>query len=194
MTIVDKENNIAKQEQGKHIFLLGYMGSGKSSIGIRLAQKLGVRYIDTDDLIEAGEGMSITEIFSKRGEEYFRDLEQKTLLELKAYPPSIISTGGGMPCYNDGVSLMNDMGITVYLEASVDELVNRLWSERDKRPLISNLKDESELFGFISKHLSERNSFYLKASYKVDADLEPDKLIKELMLIPGLSENKDSGH
>jgi len=188
---VSKENNISNQKQKKHIFLLGYMGSGKSKLGERLARALAKNFVDTDDTIENKTGMPIRDIFSERGEDHFRNLEQQLLKELIAYPPSIIATGGGMPCYNNGVGLMNEIGTTIYLETGVDVLVQRLWPEKEKRPLLSKLQDERALFDFINKHITVRSECYLKSDYTVNADLDIDAMIEKLMLIPVVAENKD---
>lgn len=193
MTIVSDKNKISQEKKKKHIFLLGYMGSGKSMLGGRLAQILDKDCIDTDDTIEARAGMTITEIFSQVGEAGFRNLEKQFLEELVPHPPSIISTGGGMPCYNEGLGLMKATGILIYLEASIDVLVDRLWQEKHKRPLLSHLNDKATLFEFVNRHLSERQACYQKSDYTVNAHLDADQLIEKLMLIPGVAENTYPG-
>ncbi|MFK8005889.1 MAG: shikimate kinase [Saprospiraceae bacterium] len=141
------------------IFLLGFMGSGKSYSGKRLAEKFGMSFIDLDDYIETKEERTIREIFEKEGEDYFREIEKTCLHELGGKKMTIISTGGGTPCFFDNMSWMNKNGVTVFLETSVDILSNRLFDEMQKRPLLKGFS-EKELKYFIEKKLEERNPFY----------------------------------
>lgn len=141
------------------IFLLGFMGSGKSYSGKRLAEKFGMSFIDLDDYIEEKEGRTIREIFEKEGEGYFRKVEKECLYEMGEKEMTIISTGGGTPCFFDNIKWMNENGVTVFLETSVEVLSNRLFDEMQKRPLLKNFSKE-ELKNFIEKKLEERNPFY----------------------------------
>lgn len=141
------------------IFLLGFMGSGKSFSGKRLAEKFGMSFIDLDAYIEAKEGRTIREIFEEEGEDYFRKVERECLHEMAEKEMTIISTGGGTPCFFDNMKWMNDRGITVFLETSVDVLANRLFNEMKKRPLLKDFSKE-ELKKYIEKKLEERNPFY----------------------------------
>ncbi len=154
------------------IFLLGYMGCGKSTIGKSLAQKLNIPFIDLDQVIENQENESIKAIFGKRGELYFRKLERQVLQDLIAQEsPAVISLGGGTPCYFEN---MNDLAqskhYSVYLKASIPTLAGRLKDEKALRPMIAHLTDDAALTEFIGKHLFERNAFYQKAKllYAID--------------------------
>jgi shikimate kinase len=154
----------------KHIFLIGYMGCGKSFWGKRLADSLKLEFIDLDDLIEKREGLSIPEIFKKYGEPSFREREQKALLsvgDLKS--SSVISTGGGAPCFHDNMSEMNIMGRTLFLEAHPVILKQNILKSDDERPIVKAIPKE-DLEVYISKHLNERLPFYQKAKLKVNVD------------------------
>ncbi|MFH1319399.1 MAG: shikimate kinase [Bacteroidota bacterium] len=166
------------------IFLLGYMGCGKSAIGKQLAKKLGFDFIDSDLFIENKCKKSIPEIFEAHGEEKFRELEQNCLKEIINISGSridssghVISTGGGTPCFYNNMELMNNSGITIYLQMSVENLMNRLIHQKKSRPLIKNLSDE-ELKDHISENLKKRENYYLQAKHIVNAEtLKIDELI-----------------
>ena len=153
------------------IFLIGYMGSGKSTIARLLAEKTGVSSFDSDNLIEKKTGMSVPEIFQQKGEIYFRKLEHEMLKTIIASPePMIVSLGGGTPCYANNHELLNGEGvISVYLKGSIATLSERLSKSKTKRPLIDGLA-ENELGEFIAKHLFDRSYYYNKATYKVNID------------------------
>lgn len=163
----------------KPIFLIGYMGSGKSTLGNALAPLTGLRFIDLDDYIESREGMKITEIFSTRGEQAFREMERAALAEVAAMEDVIVGCGGGTPCRPGAMELMNDRGTTVYLDASFPRLLARLKEGRAKRPLIARLDDE-ELASFISSSLETRMPYYSLASESFPSDrLEDEGQIAE---------------
>ncbi len=152
------------------IVLVGYMGSGKSSIGKLLAQSLDYTFIDLDEEIEKSEGSSVTEIFKTRGELYFRKVEHQILKKILASSSNyILALGGGTPCYFENINLCNKYATTFYLQVSVKTLYERLVAKKNKRPLIAHLKDTS-LKEFIAKHLFERSHFYLKALHKIITD------------------------
>ena len=151
----------------KPIFLIGYMGSGKTTLAKKLASKLEVPFIDTDDEIVKEIGMSITEYFQLHGEEKFRELERKQLLKT-AQQNAIVSTGGGSPCFFDNMQWMNENGISVYLQMSPKSLFDRLsQSKPNKRPILIG-KTEEELFNFITEKLTEREPFYQQAHLIID--------------------------
>tara|TARA_B100000927_G_scaffold358_1_gene469 strand:- start:451 stop:972 length:522 start_codon:yes stop_codon:yes gene_type:complete len=153
------------------IFLIGYMGSGKTVVGKSLSKSINYNFYDLDKFIELNEKKSISEIFRLKNEIYFREIESKYLNELiSVKEKKIISTGGGTPCYSNNIDLINNNSVSIYLKASVDTLVKRLNDAKINRPLISHLKDKSELKDFISKHLFERNYFYEKAKIKIKTD------------------------
>jgi shikimate kinase len=152
-----------EKEANGNIFLIGYMGSGKTTIGKLLAKKLNLQFIDVDLFIENRHRKSVAAIFEEKGEAGFRDIERRTLQEIAGFENTVISTGGGLPCFFDNMDVMNQSGITVYFKVSVKELVSRLTTGKQNRPLIKDKKKE-ELYEFIDRSLSNRESFYRKAS------------------------------
>ena len=150
------------------IYLIGFMGVGKSKKGRKLALRLGFQYIDMDEWIEEKEKMTIPEIFKSKGESYFRQVEYEAVKFLSKVESAVISTGGGSPCYFDAIELMNASGITIYLKGSPAFLLKRLKESKKKRPLIEALSSE-ELLNFITTKLDERAPFYEKAKFQIDA-------------------------
>lgn len=158
------------------IFLIGFMGCGKSTLGRKLATKLGYDFIDLDHQIEKQIGMSIGAYFAANGEEAFRAFERKTLQELDYPSNCVVATGGGAPCYFDNIEWINNNGVSVYIEMSPAALARRLENGKEKRPLLKDMNQE-EMIGFIEKKLEERDPFYLQASLKVSGiNLSPDDL------------------
>jgi shikimate kinase len=155
----------------KKIILLGYMGSGKSTIARRLSKITNIPCIDLDKNIEERTNLSIDQIFKIHGEIYFRKLERTVLLELlTSSNDEIISLGGGTPCYANNHELLNGEGIfSIYLKASVETLFERLVSNKNKRPIIAD-KTEEELKEFIAKHLFDRSYYYNQAQHKLSID------------------------
>lgn len=151
------------------IVLLGYMGSGKTTVGKNLAAILKLPFLDLDEYIEAGEKQSIAEIFEGRGELYFRNKEQLYLREILSQESDfVLSTGGGTPCYGDNLGiLLASQAAVVYLKVPIMELVQRLTKQKAQRPLIRHIPD-GELPEFIGKHLFERNNFYNRANLVID--------------------------
>ena len=156
----------------KKIVILGYMGSGKSTIAKLLSKKLDIMNVDLDNYIEKKENKSISNIFQISGELFFRRIENKYLRDLlDSHNYKIISIGGGTPCYSNNIELIiKSKCIIFYLRANVDTLADRLFNEKDKRPIISRIKSKKDLKTFISKHLFERNQFYLKSNFVIDVD------------------------
>lgn len=150
--------NIVEQSP---IFLIGYMGVGKTTIGKQLAKKIGFSFFDTDQWIEDKMQLSIPEVFRDHGESYFRDLEKKAIDQIPK-EKIIIATGGGLPCFGNLMQTMNEIGLTVYLHRPVKELVQRLKNAKTNRPLISD-KSEGELFNFISSQITQREKYYCQA-------------------------------
>lgn len=158
------------------IFLIGYMGSGKSTAGTKLATKLDYEFIDMDTFIETEYQLTIPEIFATKGEKEFRAMEHNALKKLIEKKNLIIACGGGTPCYYNNMELMNNSGITVYLKMSADSLVSRLMNAKDKRPLIAN-KTETELRAFVNRQLEKREDAYHQAQFTVKGkDLNLDEL------------------
>ena len=139
------------------------MGSGKTTIGRLLAKELCFDFIDTDSFIEVQQGMTIAEIFELHGEAAFRKMEHKLLLELQSYGSAVISTGGGMPCYNDNMDIMLSYGKVAYLKTSPQALAQRLIISQNERPLIKG-KTETELLQYITEQLSKREPIYNRAN------------------------------
>ncbi len=147
------------------------MGSGKSTVGRKLAKELKKTFVDLDDYIVEKEGKTISEIFSQEGEQSFREIEHNALKEIASKKNQIVATGGGAPCYYNNMELMNESGKTVFLQLSVNKLAERLALEKSHRPLIATLSDE-ELINFISRKLEERDRFYNKASLIINSESE----------------------
>jgi shikimate kinase len=164
------------------IYLIGFMGCGKTTIGRLLAQRLNYTFVDTDALVEQQAQQSISTIFEQYGETYFRTLEQAVLQTTTTCTYTIVSTGGGMPCFENNISLIQQAGNTIYLKASPDVLAKRLWLEKDMRPLLKNLGDENALSTFIAQKLLEREPFYLKAKHILETDnLLPNEIVGEII-------------
>lgn len=162
------------------LFLVGYMGSGKSVIGKALAEVLDYDYMDFDTYIEAQEGETIKTIFETKGEIYFRKAESKHLKTLTDLKKTIISLGGGTPCYGNNMELIlnSEDSMSLYLRASIPTLVNRLFDEKSKRPLISHITSKEQLSEFIGKHLFERAPFYEQSQLRIKTD---DKSVNEVV-------------
>lgn len=154
------------------------MGSGKSTAGIKLAERMNYDFIDLDEYIEKSAGKSIELIFSEEGESGFRKIENEALKELLIQPDAIIATGGGTPCYFDNMDLMNKTGKTVYLKIPEEVLVKRLMDKKGDRPLIKG-KNEKELKEYVKKNLQEREGFYSGAQFTIHAEqLNVEKLLR----------------
>ena len=169
------------------LFLTGYMGSGKSSTGIELAGQLNLTFVDLDDQIAQMQGKKISEIFDERGELFFRKLETEVLKDVLEDSNSlVIALGGGTPCYGNNLDLIKQdrNSKTIYLKASVDFLTERLFLEKDSRPVISHLDQKEDLEDFIRKHLFERSYYYLQADHIVNVeDKTPASIATEIIKI-----------
>lgn len=153
----------------QRIFLTGYMGAGKTTLGRDLSDFLGLSFIDLDVFIEERFHKTIRQIFAERGEEAFRELERRMLHEVAEFEDVIVSTGGGTPCFFDNMSFMNSCGQTVYLRVSIDELAARLEMARQTRPVLQNRTGEA-LKAFIRESLESRLPFYEQARFIFDAE------------------------
>lgn len=148
------------------IVLLGYMGSGKTTVGKELAKTLSVKFIDLDKEIERLENKSIPQIFKDHGDIYFRKKEKLALEDvLNSKNNMVLSLGGGTPCYYDSMNYLNnkDEVHSIYLDVSTANLVKRLGSEKSRRPMLSGINTEQELQHFLGKHLFERRPYYQQA-------------------------------
>ena len=167
------------------VFLLGYMGCGKSILGKALASQVNISFLDLDKKIEEYEKKPVREIFELKGESYFRQIERKILLDIIGSSiPKIVSVGGGAPCYFTNMTdIVNSTHQSIYFRASIDNLVDKLHNKNHKRPLISHLKSKIDLREFISKHLFERSFFYEKAGIKINVDNKSiPEIIGEILL------------
>ncbi|MEN8120479.1 MAG: shikimate kinase [Bacteroidota bacterium] len=150
------------------IYLIGFMGSGKTTAGKKLAKKMAYDFIDLDSLIESETGMNISNFFEQFGEEKFRKLEQEILKKTFNYKNTVISTGGGAPCFFNNIDEINQNGISVYLKAGIPLIISRLKGGKDERPLIKE-KNEEELKKYVSELLLKRETYYNRAKLVVDA-------------------------
>jgi shikimate kinase len=151
------------------IFLIGYMGAGKTTLGKVLAHRMNLSYIDTDHFIENRYRKKVGDIFAAKGEGRFRDMEHRILCEVSEIEDVVISTGGGLPCFNDNMLIMKKAGTTVYLDVSVEELAARLRTSRVIRPILQN-RSGMELTDFIRENLNKRRPFYERARICFNAD------------------------
>lgn len=162
------------------IYLVGYMGCGKSTIGKKLAKTLGIPFVDLDDHIVQQAGKSIGEIFEQDGEAVFRKTEQQVLHETFELDDAVIATGGGASAYADNMDKMRANGVTVYIELPAKALADRLKNAASQRPLIKD-KDEAEQLAFIEKALLEREPYYRRACVIVNGiDLNVKTLLAAL--------------
>ncbi|MDO9152491.1 MAG: shikimate kinase [Paludibacter sp.] len=159
------------------IFLTGFMGSGKSTIGKMLASHLRFSFIDLDTYIESKFHKTIAQIFTEIGEQKFRQIEQKCLHEVAECENTVIATGGGTPCFFDNMEFMNLHGITVYIKLNATQLASRLEdSPHGKRPLLAE-RIEKDLHRFIENGLTKRESYYMQSGCVVDGFRTPEELV-----------------
>ena len=167
------------------LVLIGYMASGKSTLGKVLATKLNYNFIDLDDYIEEKEKNSIKDIFETKGEIYFRHIETNYLKGILSSKNNLVlSLGGGTPCYSSNMQAILDAknAISIYLKASIPTLVERLKIEKSKRPLIAHIETDELLIEFIGKHLFERTPFYNQAEVTISTDNKKENdIIEELI-------------
>lgn len=165
----------------KPVFLIGFMGSGKTTLGKKLAQNLKWDFVDLDHLIEDESGISIPEYFKTQGEDKFRVLERNVLLKSLEMKKTIVGAGGGTPCFFDNMEKMNEKGLTIYLKLSAKALHSRLiHTNISERPALKGLTDDN-LLHFIEGKLEERSSFYEKAQYHVNPLKNPLKEIIQIL-------------
>lgn len=153
----------------KRIFLIGYMGAGKTTVGKDLSKRLGLSFIDLDCYIEGRYLRTVSQLFAEKGEDAFREIERKMLHEVAMFEDVLISTGGGAPCFFDNMKFMNESGTTIYLQVSVEELAKRLEICKHTRPILQGHSGDS-LVAFIAENLEKRNPYYTQASIVFDAE------------------------
>jgi len=156
----------------KIVYLIGFMGSGKSTAGKKLASSLGWEFVDLDKKIEEITQLTIQEIFAEKGEDYFRNLESEMLQSLNSQSDTVVSAGGGTPCFGDNMDFMLDTGVTIYLKLTPGQLRSRLAGSKQERPLLKGLDDEA-ILEFIKERLSLREKWYSRAEFIVDG-FDPD--------------------
>jgi shikimate kinase len=149
------------------VYIIGFMGSGKTTAGKKLATMLGWSFIDLDKKIEEYTGKKIPELFLLNGEEYFRNIESELLRKLKSRKDVVISTGGGTPCHGENMDFMLETGLTVYLKLTPAQLKSRLSNSKGERPLIKDIAN-NELLDFIDNRLTLREKYYSRAEIQID--------------------------
>ncbi len=145
------------------LYLIGFMGCGKTTVGKMLSAALGYSFVDLDLFIEQRYLKSVSQLFAEYGEAHFREVERRALHEVSTFEQVVISTGGGSPCFFDNMEFMNREGLTIYLKASVSTLYERLLKGRSKRPLIAN-KSKEEMVVYIEEMLEKREPFYSQSA------------------------------
>lgn len=150
------------------IFLIGFMCSGKTTLGRAVCERTGLRFIDLDYEIEQHAGMSVKDIFATKGESAFRELERTMLAEVSALEDVVVACGGGTPCQPGAMDLMNDSGITIRLVPSEKRMLHRLMAGRHKRPLIASISSQAEMRDFLIFTSAKREEYYCKARHRFD--------------------------
>lgn len=163
------------------LYLTGYMGSGKSTLGRKLAKRTELPFLDTDKMVEDMEGATVADIITFAGEEYFRKAERKALEQTEGYADAIISTGGGLPVWGDNQEWMAERGVSVYLKRSPEQILSRLSPHgRYKRPKLRGLSDE-EVLKVMHEGIAEREPIYAKANIVFDcSEVSDDEIVDRL--------------
>lgn len=168
------------------VILIGYMASGKSTIGVELSKKINFDFIDLDNFIEEREKVKISTIFKDKGEIYFRKIEHQLLKEiLNTKTNVVLSLGGGTPCYAGNMNLINtsDHASSFYLKAKIKTIAERLHKEKDSRPLVAHIDSEEALYEFIGKHLFERAPYYEQSNRSIAIDdLTIEETVEQIVL------------
>ena len=161
------------------LYLIGYMGTGKSTIGRKVAKRANLPFFDTDKMVEEAEGATVADIITYAGEEYFREAERRALEQTAEVENAIISTGGGVPMWGDNQAWISEHGMSVYLKRTPEQILSRLSPHgRQKRPKFRGKSDE-ELLQFMHEHLAEREPIYEKADMVIDCEEVSDEEIVE---------------
>ena len=163
------------------LYLTGYMATGKSTLGRKIAKRTELPFLDTDKMIEEAEGAEVADIITFAGEEYFREAERRALEQTAEYESAIVSTGGGLPIWGDNQKWIEEHGVSVYLKRSPEQILSRLSEHgRQKRPKFRGKSDE-ELLQFMHEHLAEREPIYLKAEIVFDCSaISDDEIVDKL--------------
>ena len=164
------------------LYLIGYMGCGKSTVGRKIARFAHLDFVDTDSRIEQREDASVADIITYQGEEYFRKVEQSVLADTATEDDVVISTGGGLPMWGDNMAQIKRLGLSIYLRRSPKNIMSRLSPYgRAKRPKFRGLNDE-QLLAFMTTHMAEREPIYSQADVVIDCDTMSDEAVIELIL------------
>lgn len=162
----------------KNIYLIGMPSSGKSTLGRQLATRLDYQFVDMDNLIMNQELSSVAEIFKYKGEDYFRQVESKTLKEFKPNQKSIIATGGGVPCFFDNMDFIKANGTSIFLNVQPEDLLKRIQkSEGNNRPLIDKRKTNEILLNELRARYENRLKFYKQADIQIDGSIEVEQIL-----------------
>lgn len=174
----------------RRVILIGFMGAGKTTLGKKIANLMGIPFIDSDQEIEDHYQKSIGDIFTENGESFFRTIETEYIEALDLRDEFVLATGGGMPCFGKNMELLNSIGTTFYLSQSPKELTHRLCNSKTSRPLIAELS-EAELFPFIEDRLSQREEYYKKATVILSHEEQTPQIIENFteLLLPPLQKN-----
>lgn len=173
------------------IYLVGFMGSGKSTLGRRLAARAGWTFMDLDTMIEQEEGMTVPRIFKEKGEAYFRELESKVLRDTEGMKDVVIACGGGTPCHGDNMDFMNSAGLSIYLKLTAKALFERLHNAKVTRPLLEGMSAD-EMKVYIEQKLEEREKWYLRSKMVVDAlSTDPGTLLDIIRYEPPYNRGRD---
>ncbi|MCQ2369048.1 MAG: AAA family ATPase [Paludibacteraceae bacterium] len=159
----------------RNIYIVGYMASGKTTLGKRLAEDLCLDFIDSDDYIEKSAGKTIAEIFIQDGEDYFREQERNFLSILSTVKNTVIATGGGLPCHSDNMKFLNSVGETVFVNTPIDTIMSRLKAERETRPLVKGLNSKILPY-FVKEHYAKRLPIYMQAKHIISTEDDYAKL------------------
>ena len=162
------------------VFLTGFMGAGKTSVGRELAKALDCPFVDLDEVIEKSFGMPVAEIFASVGEDAFRLSESSTLLDISADSLQVVACGGGCPVYKDNMQIIRSKGISIYLKCHPGVLFHRLAPEKKNRPLIADIPD-LELMEFISELLHQRHPVYKTSHFSVDGHGTPEEVCAKIL-------------
>lgn len=178
--------------KGKHkiIFLIGFMGSGKTTLGKKLAKKLNLPFMDSDSEIEKRTGKTISDLFSEFGEDHFRQIEERFILNIEEDFQGVIAVGGGLPCFRNNLEILKQLGRVVYLKRTPKELLHRLINAKKERPLIAD-KSPDELLDFINMMYEKRSQFYEQADLILYREHQKVDSIMKLLSVSD-SENQNT--